>query len=369
MPASSLPSENTAPLESATPPAYDGPRCEKCEAPLPPDQMVCRSCGYYASMGTFVELDAEWEAAIDPTVGEAAPSQTALEEVASLIPVWAWVLLGTHLAIVVGSIAGRLAMGAEGVAESWWGVGQFVGGVALALMLHVTCFVMIASENSDMGVLDLIVSPFKAWKKVCDDLPDRNWLLSGFTGGIVAAICAALIVGGIPWERVWDWNIKQPTKSSLVDAITSAAGSLPAEEKPIEEAVADFAGEAGNLHEPVAKKQSEKPQPRKSTDCLIVGYNLDDREEIKYLLIATDSNGRLVYAGQIVPELNPKEKRRLKNRLMQAHTGRPFVKTGREAAWVQPRFPIRVTYTKQATNGKLLEMKWGESLDELKLPW
>ncbi len=41
---------------------WTGPRCEKCEAPLKFDVVtVCRKCGWYASLGTFVEVDPNWE--------------------------------------------------------------------------------------------------------------------------------------------------------------------------------------------------------------------------------------------------------------------------------------------------------------------
>ena len=41
---------------------WTGPRCEKCEAPLKSDVVtICRKCGWYASLGTFVEVDPNWE--------------------------------------------------------------------------------------------------------------------------------------------------------------------------------------------------------------------------------------------------------------------------------------------------------------------
>ncbi|MGI9456838.1 MAG: hypothetical protein ACR2NU_09760 [Aeoliella sp.] len=360
--------DNTATIEAPEAAKYDGPLCEKCEAPLSADQMVCRSCGYYASMGMFVELDSEWEAVADPNA-EAKPSKSVMEELTGAIPGWLWVLIGTNFAIIVACVVGRGILGAEATAESWWGVTQYFVSLFVIILLHIICFVITASENPEIGVTDMVVSPLKGWIRSYQMLPERLWLINAKTNCVTAGICAILIVGGIPWERVWDWNIKQPTKSSLIDAVKSA-GNGPANEEGLEEAVADFAGDAGNMNDskPTPKK-TEKPKPRKTTDCLIVGYNLDDREQIKYLLIATESNGRLVFAGQIVPEIPAEEKRALRNRLMQSHTGRPFVKTGREAAWVHPRFPCRISYTEQAENGKLLEMEWEETLDELKLPW
>ena len=43
-------------------PEWTGPRCDKCEAPLASDVVsICRRCGWYASLGTFVEVDPNWE--------------------------------------------------------------------------------------------------------------------------------------------------------------------------------------------------------------------------------------------------------------------------------------------------------------------
>src|SRR3990172_7207772 len=43
------------------------PQCEKCGAPLSvKDTLACRRCGWYASIGAFIEIDKCWEASADP---------------------------------------------------------------------------------------------------------------------------------------------------------------------------------------------------------------------------------------------------------------------------------------------------------------
>lgn len=370
-PALDTQSTDTAAPEAAPQPVYDGPRCTKCEAPMNPEQMACKACGYYPSMGICVEIDQEWETANDTHAAPAA-KQTALEEVMSVLPEWMWIMLGTNLAILVGCIGLRLALGTDVVQGSWWGVIQFVGCTFVLLFAHVLCFVLAASEDPDIGVFDLIASPLKAWKRMYALLPERLWLVNLKTSCITAILCAAFIVGGIPWERVWDWNIKQHTKTSLVDAIT-AGGGFPTKEQSLEDAVTDFASAAGNLDEaggvPEAEAEPEPPKERKTTDCLIVGYNLDDRERIKSLLLATDASGRLIFAGELTPPLTDQEKYNLKQQLRTSHAASSFVRTGRVAVWVDPRFPVRVTYTSQNKDGRLVDMEWEEQLPELQLPW
>lgn len=352
-------------------PVYDGPRCTKCEAPMKEGHMACKACGYYPSMGICVEIDQQWEAATDDEAQPVA-GQTAMEEVLSVLPAWMWTVLGCNLAILLACVGLRFGLGAKVVHASWWGVSQFIASLFVLLFLHVICFVLAASEDPDVGVFDFIASPLKAWKRSYALLPQRLWLVNLKTNCINAALCAAFIVGGIPWERVWDWNIKQHTNTSLVDAI-GGGGGFPTKEQSLEDAVTDFASAAGNLeeagggYEPPA--EPEPPKERQTTDCLIVGYSLDDRERIKSLLLATDASGRLLYAGELTPPLTDEVKFKLKQQLRTSHAATSFVKTGRVAIWVDPKFPIRVTYTERRSDGRLVDMEWVEQLPMLQLPW
>ena len=46
-----------------------GPCCEKCGAPITAkESLVCQKCGWYASIGSYVEIDRSWEVATDPSL-------------------------------------------------------------------------------------------------------------------------------------------------------------------------------------------------------------------------------------------------------------------------------------------------------------
>ena len=52
---------------SATDVEWTGARCEKCDARLVSDVVsICRQCGWYASLGQFVEVDPNWEIDSEP---------------------------------------------------------------------------------------------------------------------------------------------------------------------------------------------------------------------------------------------------------------------------------------------------------------
>ncbi|WP_425399715.1 hypothetical protein [Aeoliella sp.] len=353
-------------------PGYAGPVCSKCEAPMPDDQMVCRSCGWYPSLGITVEVDADWERVASPEAGPAPPKRNPMEEFCAAIPSWTWPLVGTNLLILAATIAGRFLLPATSVVFEFWGVWQLVAGLALVVVLHVVCFVMTASSDTSIGLFDILVSPLKAWFKTCQRLPERKWLVIGATNGVMLSLTAALVVGHINWDRLWDWNIKAHTKTSLVEAIASAAGNGPVE-GDLEDSIEDFTGKAGQVSDANAGGAKKNTQPvnieRQNADCLIVGFELNDLEQLDKLYLAHEVNGRLYYAGNLTPSLEPEESAKLKAGLMRSITGTPLVKTGHVATWVKPRFPVRVSYTVKSTDGKLREMQIEELLPEISLPW
>ncbi len=49
-------------LKSTSARGHVGPACEKCGTPIDAHEaLVCRKCGWYASIGSFVEIDQSWE--------------------------------------------------------------------------------------------------------------------------------------------------------------------------------------------------------------------------------------------------------------------------------------------------------------------
>ena len=126
------------------------------------------------------------------------------------------------------------------------------------------------------------------------------------------------------------------------------------------------------MAQPAAKPKEEKteePKPREKADCLIIGFLINDREELTQVLVACELNGRLVYGGKLVPEIPKEQKAELLEKMWMSRRGAPLVKTGMVATWVEPRFPCRISYTEQAKNGRLIEMEWEDLLPEIELPW
>jgi hypothetical protein len=125
----------TATLDTCDAPSYsensewNGPQCEKCEAPLKSDVVtVCRHCGWYASLGTHVEIDKDWEFHGDEeAVAAPQPQPSHLQVWLHLLPRWAWIILGTTAVVVVESVAVRLLTAPGSSIRTAWTLAQVVG--------------------------------------------------------------------------------------------------------------------------------------------------------------------------------------------------------------------------------------------------
>lgn len=348
-----------------------GPKCTKCQAYLATEQTpVCPNCGWYESLGMHVEVSKEWESAAQAQgTPHAAPNH--LEVWMNLIPVWGWVMIGSAIAVLGGSAAvGFVVVADNPDLRTLWGVSQLLGGIVLTIVMHLTVFLMIATADADVGLLDIVVKPLQAWIKVFNELPKRLIFANLANMGLCASLGAATLIGGIPYENLLDWGFEPPPKKSLIGAVAERASQLPGKEQSLEDAVKDFAGDAaGNAEEGDGsdKGAGKASAERLSIDCLIIGLKLDKEGNLRSLVLATEAKGKLTYAGVVSPHLSDRELSELAKQLQNAKSSRPFVRTNIEAIWLQPRSTCRVTYSKQEENGVLREIEWDKLLGTISL--
>ncbi|TWT36331.1 hypothetical protein KOR34_12360 [Posidoniimonas corsicana] len=349
-----------------------GPVCEKCEAALPDGKLsACPSCGWYASLGIHVDIAPEWEQACNGQA-PATPAKSHAEVWATLIPAWGWKLIGTTLAVIAASVAVRIYTADDQTLRTIWAVCQLLIGASLLAACHLLAFFMAASADPDMGVMDLVVSPLKGWFKIFRKLPERFWVVNSANVTLTATVCSALVIGGLPYEAIWDWGFKQPAKKNLLGAIADKAGGKD-NGMDMEEAMESFADNAavnGALPDRGdGLGQAQGPPERQTIDALIVGYELAQDGSIDRLLLATEFNGKLYYAGRVRPSFTEDEALEFPAKLAAAYSPRPFITVPGSATWVKPRFTCRVTYSRRVESGMLQGIIWEDLLGEVKTAW
>jgi hypothetical protein len=359
---STLPSNDDS-ASDLMPSYVDGPvtpTCDKCGAAIDTHEaLVCRKCGWYASIGSFVEIDQAWEAdEHDPPV----------EQPESLkMPAWGWTMIACVAAVVAESVAARLLT--VDAARTTWSVTQLFLGLTVAFTCHLVAFVLFMREVSEAGLLDIVLKPVKPWILRVHELPVYQWLCHAGISSVVAVIMSFLVIGGLPYEKLWDWGFEKPVKQNLMGAIMEQAQKVDGEEKSLEDAVQDFAGQAGaddGGKEPPKPKTKPESKERKFDDCLIIGYRANSEGLVYLLLLAGENFGKLQYVGQVTPQLSVKELRELTDQLSAHITFDPFVKLQMDGiTWVEPKFTCRVSYARRGKKGGLYDIKLESFLGEI----
>lgn len=337
-----------------------GPCCKKCDAPLASDVVtVCRKCGWYPSLGIFVEVDPDWEAAteVKPST-EPAPQTSHLMFWIKLIPRWGWVIIASAMVVVVESVVARFATPAGSTLRTAWSLGQLTIGLITVFCCHIFNFLSLATEDTDIGVLDIVLRPIRVWVRTFRGLPKRLWFVNALVCGLVAAVMSPLVIGGIPYERFWDWGFKQPVKQELMGAIMDRAKQLDSGTGAdnLEDAVGDFAGK-GDLTNGTAKNEPQKPLH--NADCVILGYQIDRDGRLSTLLLGSAYRTNLTYAGRVTPKLSEDELAKLLGQLSAITTKQPFISIQADhTIWVQPKISCRVGFNQQLRDGSLRDIQW-----------
>ena len=250
------------------------------------------------------------------------------------------------------SIFARVAI-PSGLPQTLWSVTQLFAGVAAFLACHAIAYLVSIAEDASMSVLDVVLKPFKLWKDVVRELPNRFYVVAVGSCGVTAAIGSVLIIGALNYEVLLDWNISAPPKRELMGAIAEAQ----AKGKRVAAAVSRSAADK------LAGKTVEK---NVRVDCVIVGYTVDPKNPnaISSLLIAREYNGSLKYVGSVTAGLSDAARLNLFEDLAESPRDVPIVSVPPHvtAKWVQPDSFCRIKCVKETEVGGLVEMEFDEAL-------
>lgn len=347
---------------------WSGPCCEKCAAPTKSSIVtICRKCGWYASLGTFVELDPDWEGAMDTSASAEPVAQPShLRVWLDLMPRWAWVIVASVFVVIVESVVARFATPADSSLRTTWSLCQLAIGILAIAGCHIFNFLTLAADDAEIGLLDLFLKPLKLWIRTCHNLPRRLWFVNAAVCGLVAAVLSLVVIGGIPYERLWDWGVEEPPKQNLMGAVMDRAKELDSRDGSdnLEDAINDFAGDKGA--DDVNASKAEAPKPQEKIDCVILGFQVDRDGKLSTLLLGAAHRSQLVFAGRVSPKLPDGELSDLLHELKAITTKQPFVTIAAEdATWVKPQLTCRVSFAEQQKDGRLRDPQWDKMLSSM----
>jgi hypothetical protein len=272
------------------------------------------------------------------------------------------VILGSTLAVLVESIVARLATG--GSIRTAWSLAQLALGALIAIGCHAFNFLRLAADDSDIGLLDFLLKPIRLWIQTCGNLPRRLRLVNSAACGAMMIFGAVIIIGGIPYERLWECGPKGTAKHELMGAVVDRMTELAGDDgnKSLDGAVNDFAGSgaadaAHHADAPPAPKEEFK------ADCVILGYTLGREGELFDLVLGAPNHGKLVFAGRIAPKISDADAKELVATLKSITVAKPFIRlSAGSALWVKPQLTCRVKSQKQSDDGQLRNPEWDRML-------
>ncbi len=375
--------ETAQPVLTAPSVLEDGPlaggevRCENCGASGQNTLKTwCRHCGYYAVVGRCVELDQEWEAASQPspeTEAETAEERPSLALALRAIPRWVWPLSAVVLGVLAMTVAGRVVTPPESELRIRWAYLQLgLGGVAF-LLAQGWASVKAGAVDPQFGPWDGVLRPFAVWGPVTVDMSRALRPLMTSVGG-ATAMAAILLLGGFPYEHLFDGEItKKPPSQNLVQAITAQAQNVETSgEEDLGQSIEDFAGAQEGLVEDPAAGEEEIERPE-AQDCLIIGYLPSSSPEIGFtaLLMAAPvgDSQQLQFVGAVREGISPAARADLLQKLPQLTRNSPFVPCKMsEAVWLQPSLTCRVRFADWTESNFLKDAAFDVLLQKVESP-
>jgi hypothetical protein len=312
-------------------------------------QTVCRRCGYYPALNTFVEVDPIEDATAGPNA--AAPAKSHLEVWKSLIPRWArWLLAGVAVLLAV-SIAARIAVPA-GSGRAVWTYAQFGVGVIAVIVAHIASYMAAIMVNDTLSFIDILLKPVAIWSVAWHDLPKSFKRVALGSWGLSAALFAAFVVGGVRYNEIIDWG-QVPAKKKKSRKAVTAPIEAPAEEMSLEEAMEEFADQAG-ADMSAEERERQRANRQKTAKCLIIGFTPHRESDFDSLLLAVDEGGgHWRFAGAMREGCTVEARSTLNRRMRASLRQTPVVPCDLKAFWLQPKLMCTVWFEDWTEDGRL----------------
>jgi hypothetical protein len=255
-----------------------------------------------------------------------------------------------------------------------WVVGQIIVGKLVLIAAHFWCYLYGVTESDKFHLQDVLIRPIAVWGPTVRDLKKGHnwWRVAMVVWGALAEILAIWMIGGVPWERIWETGPKAPAKSKLLAAVADEARRGAKDADSLEDALAQVESQTEG-------KEDKKPAARRQMiDCVVIGYmpaparqgqTATNARNFAGLVLATEVYGKLKYAGTVEKGIPVALRTELEARLSQIGRRSPFVPCPAKvtANWVQPRLTCRISYTTRDKQMHLVETRFEQLLAEIEL--
>ncbi len=377
--AATLETGSTRETKSATP-AYTGPVCSKCSAP-DEGYAICRVCGYYPKLGSYVEVDYEMEGLVE----EEKPAGFQL-------PSWTNTAIAINLVIIAESVAVSFVLPLDSSSRMAWSLLHLIGGAMTILAFQFRGTVWAIMDDTSVTAVDCIVWPPRAWEAVAVRLPEASRHFIGATVGVIAVLMSLLVLRSVPYSSPFAIDEEpQPKRKSVVSQVMSQAKPKAGKPKEsMEQSLNSFAEDAGAKDaagDGTAKSDEEEKSKAEAemkaaldqvipedelegrekvvhtARSIIVGYYTSDTNpnEVSSIVVATasrfnNSRSKFEILGSISVQGTPQAEQ-LMNRLRGTERAEPFVESHISAVWVEPKVRCEIDFNEHGANRQPVNLK------------
>jgi hypothetical protein len=274
--------------------------------------------------------------------GQRPRASSEIEQAASRMPSWGWVLVfGLILIAGVSGIA-DYNLPLKSYARAVWAAVQALGGLVLFLLAGVTVSGKLRLMHQTLTLSDLLF-PDRLWVLAFKSLPTTRWHVCSGVWGLAAALCGVIWVGGLTYwlpSHQPPQAVKVPYAKEIRDAAAkkdedSGAGSDKDTPDPLAPA------------QPDKEKSPDEPEvsaetKRTVTKCVIVGYTEQDGD-LTGLVVAKVEGDELRYVGVVPAGQDAAERKDLLTRFASLKAPAPiFPDLSVRAVWLRPRLSCEV---------------------------
>jgi hypothetical protein len=285
------------------------------------------------------------------------------------LPVWARILAAGVLAVFTANVSARLVIPDQSPARMHVALLELAAGLGVFVTMHCAAYVKASMSNSGVRFLDLVLHPLVNWKPTIEQLPGtarRVWLGAW---GLTAAVCALIVLGGIPLGALFDnWGVRKRVNAEMASRVRGESPELP---------VAGGA-RAGNLDEKVRERadleaQATVIQPQNDTDlemqsadCVVIGYNVSARDGgVTELILASLVDGELKYVGSVTQGIPEDVRQELSHRLPDLKRETAFVSCPGSCIWVKPVVACKTSFRGWTDDNRLSETTFKELMADI----